>query len=99
MNRESMRKIICEDLRMKLFHLQKCQLLSAATTEKRLIRMKLLLKWVKSHTRTLITWSDEKIFSVEQTFNNHNNWVLAKNLKQVPDKFFVADKGASVGQL
>ncbi len=83
-NCESMRKIICEDLKMKPFHLQKRQLLSAATTEKRLIQTKLLLKWVKCHMRTSIIWSDEKIFTVEQAFNNHNDWVLAKNLKQVP---------------
>ncbi len=80
---ESMQKIIRKDLKMTAYHLQKCQLLSAMTMQKRLQRAKLLQKWMKAQTDTSIIWTDEKIFTV-QTVHNHHDRILAQNIKTVP---------------
>lgn len=97
--RESMRKIVREDLKMRPFHLQKRHLLSGATMEKRLARSKLLLKWMNSCTRTSIIWTDEKIFTVEQAFNSHNDRILGRKRKDIPvneQSIFRRQKPASV---
>ncbi len=85
-NREVMRKIVREDLRIKPHHLQKWQLLSNATVEKRLARAKVLCNWLKSRTQESIIWTDEKILTVEAAFNSHNDRILAKDIAKVPMK-------------
>ncbi|QQP55122.1 Putative DD37D maT transposase, partial [Caligus rogercresseyi] len=97
-NREVMRKIVREDLGVKPYHLQKRQL-SDATVDKRLERSKVLRNWLKSRTQISIIWTDEKVFTLEATFNSQNDRILAKDIRQVPLKdktVFKRQKPASV---
>ncbi|QQP54502.1 Putative DD37D maT transposase, partial [Caligus rogercresseyi] len=98
-NREVMRKIVREDLGVKPYHLQKRQLLSDATVDKRLERSKVLRNWLKSRTRISIIWTDEKVFTLQAAFNSQNDRILAKDIRQVPVKdktVFKRQKPASV---
>ncbi|QQP48832.1 Transposase, partial [Caligus rogercresseyi] len=85
-NREVMRKIVREDLGVKPYHLQKRQLLSDATVDKRLERSRVLRNWLKSRTRISIIWTDEKVFTLQAAFNSQNDRILAKDIRQVPVK-------------
>ncbi|XP_059096829.1 uncharacterized protein LOC131891318 [Tigriopus californicus] len=69
---------------MKAYHLQKRQLPSAATVTKRLSRAKVLRDWMKAWPEKSIIWTDEKIFTVEQAYNSHNDRILARDIKKVP---------------
>ncbi|XP_059096817.1 uncharacterized protein LOC131891306 [Tigriopus californicus] len=82
--RESMRKVIRKDLKMKAYHLQKRQLPSAAMVTKRLSRAKVLRDWMKAWPEKSIIWTDEKNCTVEQACKSHNDRILARNIKKVP---------------
>ena len=95
----TMRRICKIDLQMSPYKLQKRQLLSAPTIEKRLIRSKLLLKRNKDGMLQNIIFSDEKLFSVQQSHNHQNDRVLARSLEAIPGnagKVFRTQKPASV---
>lgn len=98
-NCKSMRLLVRKDLKLKPYHLQKRQLLSAATKEKRLARSKVLRNWMKSCTETSVIWTDEKIFTIEKAFNSQNDRILSKDIKKVPVKeksVFRRQKPASI---
>ncbi|QQP54656.1 Transposase, partial [Caligus rogercresseyi] len=98
-NREVMRKKVREDLGVRPYHLQKQQLLSDATVDKRLERSKVLRNELKSRTRISIIWTDEKVFTLQAAFNGQNDHILAKHIQQVPVKdktVFKRQKPASV---
>lgn len=82
--RESMRKIVREDLNMSAYKLQKRQLLSSATKDKRLQRSRLLLNFMKAGPQPSIIWTDEKIFTVEAVHNSHNDRILARDINSIP---------------
>ena len=82
MNREVMRKIVQEDLRVQPYCLQKRQLLSDAMVEKRLVRAMVLRNWLKSRTQVSIIWMDEKIFAPEAAFNSHNDSIWPRTLQR-----------------
>ena len=94
-----MRKICYNDLKMSPYKLQKRQLISGATIEKRLARSKPLLKRLKNGTLQNLIFTDEKLFSVQQAHNHQNDRVLAKTLDSIPvntRKVFRAQKPALV---
>ena len=64
----TMRRVVHEHFGMKLYKIQRRQLISALSKEKRLQRYKKLV----------FTWSDEKIFTVEVVTNSKNGRFLAK---------------------
>uniref|UniRef100_A0A0L8H621 Transposase Tc1-like domain-containing protein n=1 Tax=Octopus bimaculoides TaxID=37653 RepID=A0A0L8H621_OCTBM len=59
----TMRRICKSDLKLSPYKLQKRQLLSTPTNEKRLSRSRLLLNRIKDGTLRNIIFSDEKLFS------------------------------------
>ncbi len=73
MSARSMRRLVQDDLKMKPNCLKKRQFLSNATKEKRLKRSKLLLWKLKSGLVSIMVWSDEKIFSIQQAHNPQND--------------------------
>ena len=60
----TMRRVVKNDLKMSPYKLQKRQLLSGHTIEKRVTRNRLLLNRIKEGTLPNIIFSDEKLFSV-----------------------------------
>ena len=91
---------ICKiDLKMSPYKLQKRQLLSKPTIEKRLTRCKLLLQRIKDGTLPNIIFSDEKLFTVQQSHNHQNDRILSKSIASIPSnagKVFRSQKPASV---
>ena len=96
-----MRRICHNDLKMSPYMLQKRQLISAniLVIEKRLAKSKLLLKRLKNGTLQNLSFTDEKLFTVQQAHNHQNDRVLAKTLNSIPantKKVFRTQKPASV---
>ena len=94
-----MRRICHDDLKMSPYKLQKRQLISVATIEKRLARSKLLLKRLKNGTLQNLIFTNEKLFTVQQAHNQQNDRVLVKTLNSIPAntrKVFKTQKPASV---
>jgi len=79
----TMRRICKCDLQMSSYKLQKRQLLSKPTIEKRLTRSRQLLDRIKNGTLSNIIFSDEKLFSVQQSHNHQNDRVIAKSLETI----------------
>ena len=95
----TMSRICRDDLKMSPYKLQKRQLISEATIEKRLARSKLLLKRFKNGMLQNLVFTDEKLFTVQQAHNHQNDWVLAKTLDSIPantGQVFRTQKPASV---
>lgn len=95
----TMRRVCENDLQMSPYKLQKRQLLSAPTIEKRLTRSRLLLNRIRDGTLPNIIFSDEKLFSVQQSHNHQNDRVLSRSLEAIPGnagKVFRTQKPASV---
>lgn len=81
---KSMQRLCRNDLGVYPYKLQKCQLLSEATKQKRLDRSKKLLKRHNDGTLDNIIFSDEKLFTVEAAFNHQNDRVLSKGVQEIP---------------
>ena len=79
-----MRRLFHKDLKMSSFTLQKRQTLSAAVKQKRLERSKVLLKEFRSGMAGAIVWSDEKIFTVKYAYNQRNDKIIGRNVKEIP---------------
>ena len=95
----AMRRICHNDLKMSPYKLQKRQLISGETIEKKLARSKLLLKRLKNGTLQNLIFTDEKSFTVQQVHNPQNDRVLAKTLDLIPAntrKVFSTQKPALV---
>ena len=98
-SRTSMRRIIRDDLKMRPYKLQKRQLLSQATIDKRLERSKWIQNWFRQGTGASVIWTDEKLFTVQAVHNHQNDRILAKNIRNIPvneKTMFRRQKPASV---
>ena len=83
---KTIRNIVKIDLKMSSFKMQTRQYLTDLQKEKRLARAKILLNKLKAGTDTdEIIFSDEKLFTVESSFNRQNDRVLAKSSADIPD--------------
>ena len=95
----TMHRICHDDLKMSPYKLQKRQLISGATIEKRLARSKLLLKQLKNGMLQNLIFTDEKLFTVQQAHSHQNDQVWAKTLDSISAntrKVFRTQKPASV---
>lgn len=99
MSSRTMRRLVTGDLQMRPFKLQSRQLLGAATKAKRLARAKLLRGKLREGTLRNIVFSDEKLFTVQASFNQQNDRVLSCNRQSIPEdhgRVFRTQKPASV---
>lgn len=80
-NRECVRKILRDDLKLKAYKKKKIHGLTNATIAKRLNRSKVLLAW---HGGDEIIFSDEKLFMLQATYNSQNDRIWAVSLNDVP---------------
>jgi len=95
----TMRRVVENDLKMSPYKLQKRQLLSGHTIEKRVTRTRLLLNRIKEGTLPNIIFSDEKLFSVQQSHNHQNDRILSRRREESSGsagKVFRTQKPASV---
>ena len=78
-----MRKLCENDLNMTSLKIQKKQHLSAATIQERLERSKQLHKRVKAGTLKNLIFSDENLFTVQQTFSHQNDRDVKRNHESI----------------
>ena len=75
-NRESVRRIVKNELGLKPYKLQKVQLLTEKMKEIRVQRSQLLLKRAAGQD---VLFTDEKIFTIEAVHNHQNDRIWAEN--------------------
>ena len=68
-SKESMRRVVREDLYFKAYKLHKRQLLITQNKQKRLERSKIMLSLFADGLHKQILFSDEKLFTFEQIVN------------------------------
>ena len=76
-SRESMRRLVREDLNMKAYKIHKRQLLTTQNKQKMLERSKIMLSRFADGLHKQFLFSDEKLFTVEQIVNKQNDRILA----------------------
>ena len=74
-NRESVRRIVKNELGLKPYKLQKAQLLTEKMKEIRVQRSQLLLKRAAGQN---VLFTDEKIFTIEAVHNHQNDRIWAE---------------------
>lgn len=84
-SKTSMRRIIREELRLKPYKKRIVYGLTNAQKKKRHERTKKLIEVYAREKLDQIIFSDEKIFSVEETVNKQNNRVYAVAIEAIPD--------------
>ncbi|KAI6659863.1 hypothetical protein LOD99_14203 [Oopsacas minuta] len=87
-SRESKRRIVRSDVQMKVYKLNKSQLLSEQNKNKRLQKCKELVSRFTNHTHRDILFSDEKLITVEQVLNSKNDRILATAKNTLPKSTF-----------
>lgn len=83
-SRTSMRRVFKSDLNMRCYKFVKRQVLSEATMLKRMTRGKKIKSFLKASPRPDVIWTDEKIFTVEQTHNRQNDRLYCANIEDIP---------------
>lgn len=79
-NRETLRKIAKNVFKVKPYKLQKAHLLTGKMKQQRLKISKNLLKLDAIRQWKNIVFSDEKLFTVQQSFNSQNDRIWSKDL-------------------
>lgn len=88
-SQRSIRRIVKEDLHMKAYKKQKIHGLSMAQKQARLQKCKNILAW---HEGDDIIFSDEKMFTLEDTHNQQNDRVYGKSLKDIPENHLAVER-------
>ncbi|XP_071745908.1 uncharacterized protein [Lepeophtheirus salmonis] len=83
-SRETIYRLIREDLWMKTYRLEKWQLLGEATMIMMLTRAMVLLKFLNSCTDVSTIWTDDNIFMLEVAYNSHNDLVFVRSIEDIP---------------
>ncbi len=78
-----MQRLVKEDLRHQSYKIQKQQLLSEATKQKRMKRAKILKCWLMDHHDIIILYTDMKLFNEERKYNKQNTGVLSRDISAV----------------
>jgi inhibitor of nuclear factor kappa-B kinase subunit alpha len=81
-NRETVRKIFKDDLKLKPFKKRKVHGVSEATKKKRIERSKHILAW---HAGDEMIFSDEKMFVLEQSHNSQNDRAWSVSIQDIPE--------------
>lgn len=80
-SRESCRKILKKELKLKPYKMVKRQLVREETRQKRLCRCKEFKKRFSLEQKCEILFTDEKLFTISQHFNRQNSRVWTNNNK------------------
>ncbi|KAI6647104.1 hypothetical protein LOD99_8941 [Oopsacas minuta] len=87
-SKESMRRLARHDIGMEAYKIQKHQLLTTQTKQKRPLRSKAMLLRFTGGLHKQIIFSDEKLFTVEQSLNKQNYRILALSKDALPQDTF-----------
>ena len=90
-NRESLRKVVREDLGLKSLKRKTAHHLTPTLRQKQVERCKGLLQRLASDDVNKILFSDEKLFTVEAT-NRQNDRILATTSKDIPEELEYIDR-------
>ena len=91
-DRESLRKLIHSDLGLKSLKRRTGQHLTHAIREKRLKRYRGLLQRLGQIPDDKILFSDEKLFTVEESYNRQNDRILASSSKCISSELRFIDR-------
>ena len=86
-SRASARRIITKDLKLQSYKKSQTEALTTTTIEKRRVRCRKLLKWLKSANSDNIVFSDENNWSLEEKYNSQNSRVYSTTRKDIPERF------------
>jgi inhibitor of nuclear factor kappa-B kinase subunit alpha len=86
-NRESVRRVVRDNLGLHPYKLRKSGKLSDLQKSKRLERCRLLRRRSSEKSVKKIVISDEKIFRIEQKLNAQNDRVYATSIEDLPESF------------
>ena len=86
MSKMSMSRTLSSDLGLHAYKRRKGHLLTNDLKRQRLLKSKRLLKRYAANGHRRILFTDEKIFSVEETFNAQNDRVYAKSSREAGEK-------------
>ena len=84
--RTSVQRIIKNDLKLKSYKLQKAQLLTDSMKNLRLKRCQALRKRFSNNRHRSIVFSDEKLFTIEQSHNRQNDRIWSKEAPSPQDR-------------
>ena len=87
-SRESIRRLVRNDLGMEAYKLHKLQLFTQLNKQKTLKRCKAMIFRYTDGRHKQILFSDEKLFTVEQAINKQNNRILATDRNRLPQSTF-----------
>jgi inhibitor of nuclear factor kappa-B kinase subunit alpha len=85
-SRQSVRRIIKNELHMKSYKLKKAQLLTEKAKNIRLERAKLLKTRFSANKHRSILFSDEKLFTIEQNHNRQNDRIWSQEEPSIQDR-------------
>ncbi|KAI6646234.1 MhmaT1 transposase [Oopsacas minuta] len=91
-NRETLRKMIHEDLGLKSLKRQTVHHLTPTLRIKRLERCKKLLRRLINEDSVQILFSDEKIFTVDEATNRQNDRMIVSPCKDIPESIKFIDR-------
>jgi hypothetical protein len=91
-NRESIRCLIRKDLGLFPFKRHRVHHLNASIRDKRLIRSKALLRRLAKINAENVLWSDEKLFTIEESTNRQNDCILSSTSSAIPEHFKYVDR-------
>lgn len=89
----SMSRLIRDDLGMRAYRRSTGHLLTPALREIRMKRSKQLLSRYAGEAHRNILFTDEKIFTVEESFNRQNDRVYARNSKEASEVIHKVQRG------
>ena len=91
-NRESLRKVVREDLGLKSLKRKTAHHLTPTLRQKQVEICKGLLQRLASDDVNKIPFSDEKLFTVEEATNRQNDRILATTSKDIPEELKYIDR-------
>ena len=91
-NRESLGKVVREDLGLKSLKRKTVHHLTPVLRKKRVGRCKGLLQRLAPDDVTKILFSDEKVFTVEESTNRQNDRIISPTSKDIPEEIKYIDR-------
>jgi inhibitor of nuclear factor kappa-B kinase subunit alpha len=88
----TIRNVVKKQLHMKPYKLKKGHILTDSAKQTRLVRCRALKARFAGGRHRNIIFSDEKLFTIEQHFNPHNDRILAKTGADIPAKLKIVPR-------
>ena len=86
-SRSSLQRIVKRDLGLSSFKKRKVHYLSKVMKEKRLKRSKVLIDRFATQGLDHVLFSDEKLFTVEEAYNQQNDRILSSTASTIPEEY------------